>query len=197
MSHDNHKDAQQVLDFWYGLNPAQWFKNDTDLDNQIRGQFFEIWQQAADGELSLWRNTLEGRLAEIIVLDQFSRNLFRGQARAFARDEMALVLSQEALRHDDYSELSKDRAKFLIMPFMHSESKVIQAQSVKLFKNLGDKNSLDFAEQHKAIIDQFGRYPHRNQALGRESTAQEKEFLKQPGSSFWVLIKQAKKVPEK
>ncbi|MCW8869549.1 MAG: DUF924 domain-containing protein [Proteobacteria bacterium] len=184
MSHNNHKDAQQVLDFWYGLNPAQWFKNDTDLDNQIRGQFFEIWQQAAAGELSLWRNTLEGRLAEIIVLDQFSRNLFRGQARAFARDEMALVLSQEALRHDDYSELSKDRAKFLIMPFMHSESKVIQAQSVKLFKNLGDKNSLDFAEQHKAIIDQFGRYPHRNQALGRESTAQEKEFLKQPGSSF-------------
>jgi uncharacterized protein (DUF924 family) len=184
MSQDNHKNGQRVLDFWYSLKPAQWFKKDTDLDNQIRDQFFETWQQAAAGELSPWRNTLEGRLAEIIVLDQFSRNLFRGQATAFARDGMALVLSQEALRHDDYSELSKDRAKFLIMPFMHSESKAIQAQSVKLFKELGEESSLDYAEKHKAIIDQFGRYPHRNQALGRESTASEKEFLKQPGSSF-------------
>jgi len=184
MSQDNHKNGQRVLDFWYGLKPTQWFKKDSELDDQIRDQFLETWQQAAAGELGLWRNNIEGRLAEIIVLDQFSRNLFRGRAMAFAQDGMALVLSQEALRHYDYLQLSKDYAKFLIMPFMHSESKTIQAQSVKLFKDLGEQNSLEFAGKHKVIIDRFGRYPHRNKALGRSSTDAEEEFLKQPGSSF-------------
>lgn len=184
MTTNNHPDAQQVLDFWFGLKPAQWFKKDTTFDDEIRSRFIETWQQAAAGELSDWRETVAGRLAEIIVLDQFSRNLFRDQAQAFAQDGMALVLSQEALRHCDYLELSQDHAKFLIMPFMHSESKVIQAQSVELFKALGDASSLDYAEQHKAIIDEFGRYPHRNKVLGRESTVEEKAFLKQPGSSF-------------
>lgn len=178
------QDAQQVLDFWYGVEPVMWFKKDSDFDNQIRSTFYATWQQAAAAELSAWRQTIEGRLAEIIVLDQFSRNLFRDQPHAFAQDGMALILSQEALRHCDYLELPKDYAKFLIMPFMHSESKAIQAQSVKLFNDLGDASSLDYAEQHKAIIDEFGRYPHRNKVLGRESTEEEKAFLKQPGSSF-------------
>lgn len=184
MSISNHPAALQVLDFWYGLKPAQWFKKDPMFDDEIRNRFFDSWQQAAAGELSDWRETVAGRLAEIIVLDQFSRNLFRNQSLAFAQDGMALVLSQEALRHCDYLELPQDHAKFLIMPFMHSESKVIQAQSVELFKALGDASSLDYAEQHKAIIDQFGRYPHRNKALGRETTEAEQEFLNQPGSSF-------------
>lgn len=184
MSISNHPAARQVLDFWYGLKPAQWFKKDPTFDDEIRNRFFDSWQQAAAGELSDWRETVAGRLAEIIVLDQFSRNLFRDQAQAFASDGMALVLSQEAMRHCDYLELPQDHAKFLIMPFMHSESKAIQSQSVKLFKELEDKNSLDYAEQHKAIIDRFGRYPHRNKALGRDTTKAEQEFLKQPGSSF-------------
>ena len=184
MNNDNEKNAQTVLDFWFGLKPAQWFKKDNKFDGEIRSRFYDTWQQAAAGELSDWRLTTDGRLAEIIVLDQFSRNLFRDRAQAFLQDGMALVLSQEALRHCDYLELPQDHAKFLIMPFMHSESKAIQAQSVKLFKALGEKNSLDYAEQHKAIIDQFGRYPHRNKALGRDTTKAEQEFLKQPGSSF-------------
>lgn len=184
MNKDTPKNAQKILDFWFGLKPAQWFKKDNNLDDEIRSQFYDTWHQATAAELSDWRETTGGRLAEIIVLDQFSRNLFRGHATAFAQDGMALILSQEALRHCDYLELPKDYAKFLIMPFMHSESKAIQAQSVKLFKDLGDVSSLDYAEQHKAIIDEFGRYPHRNKVLGRESTVEEKAFLKQPGSSF-------------
>jgi len=184
MNATSQKEAQQVLDFWYGVKPVMWFKKDSGFDDEIRTKFFDIWQQAAAAELSTWRDTIDGRLAEIIVLDQFSRNLFRDQPQAFAQDPMSLVLSQEALRHCDYLKLAQNHTKFLIMPFMHSESKTIQAQSVALFKALGDASSFDYAKQHKAIIDQFGRYPHRNKTLGRESTTAEKEFLKQPGSSF-------------
>lgn len=184
MNTTSRQTAQQVFDFWFGLEPAMWFKKDSDFDEDIRNRFLDTWQQATAGELSTWRETIAGRLAEIIVLDQFSRNLFRNKPLAFAQDGMGLILSQEALRHCDYLQLPQDQAKFLIMPFMHSESKVIQAQSVELFKALGDASSLEYAEKHKVIVDRFGRYPHRNQTLGRESTEAEKEFLKQPGSSF-------------
>ncbi|MCX7544219.1 DUF924 family protein [Marinicella gelatinilytica] len=184
MDKTNQQEAQQVLNFWYGVEPAMWFKKDKAFDDAIRTQFFSIWQQAAAGELSAWRSSIEGRLAEIIVLDQFSRNLLRNQGEAFAQDGMALILSQEALRHCDYLKLPQNQAKFLIMPFMHSESKAIQDQSVKLFEALGDASSLDYAKQHRDIIIRFGRYPHRNQVLGRVSTEEEKAFLKQPGSSF-------------
>lgn len=180
-----NKAWQAVLDFWFDPeNKTKRFKKDEDFDNEIHEKFYDIWKDACDGLLYTWRETIEGRLAEIIVLDQFSRNLCRESDRAFSQDKMALVLSQESLKHIDYCKLSQEQRKFLIMPFMHSESKKIQEKSIVLFEELGDPMSTDFAYKHKEIIDKFARYPHRNKALKRKSTYEEIEFLKQEGSSF-------------
>ena len=127
---------------------------------------------------------LAGRLAEIIVLDQFSRNLCREQACAFAQDGMALVLAQEATQQPYFDTLPMQWRKFMIIPFMHSESALIHERYLPLFRQLNDATTLDFEYRHKEIIDQFGRYPHRNEALGRKSTEDEKAFLQQPNSSF-------------
>ena len=126
----------------------------------------------------------EGRLAEIIVLDQFSRNLYREDPRAFACDGMALVLAQEAVRARADRKIPLERRKFFYLPYEHSESRRIHTLAVALFESLGEPESLDYELQHKAIVDRFGRYPHRNKALGRTSTAEEIAFLKTPGSSF-------------
>jgi uncharacterized protein (DUF924 family) len=123
-------------------------------------------------------------LAEIIVLDQFSRNMFRDTAMGFAQDGLALVLAQEAVSQGVDQELSLTQRAFLYMPFMHSESLVIHDLAVKFFSQQGMEGNLDFEFRHKAIIEQFGRYPHRNAVLGRQSTPEELEFLKQPGSAF-------------
>ena len=135
-------------------------------------------------ELWTWRETAEGRLAEIIVLDQFSRNLFRDHPASFAQDPLALSLAQEAVRLGLDQQLAPDQRCFMYMPFMHSESKIIHAQALQLFEALGNPMNLDFELKHKTIIDRFGRYPHRNQILERESTPEEVEFLTQPNSSF-------------
>ena len=123
-------------------------------------------------------------MAEIIVLDQFSRNLYRGQTEAFAQDSMAVVLAQEAIWQPYFDTLPMQWRKFMIMPFMHSESAMIHKRYLPLFEQLHDSDTLDFEHRHKKIIDQFGRYPHRNDTLGRESTEAEKAFLQQPNSSF-------------
>ena len=123
-------------------------------------------------------------MAEIIVLDQFSRNLCREQACAFAQDGMALVLAQEATQQPYFDTLPMQWRKFMIIPFMHSESALIHERYLPLFRQLNDATTLDFEYRHKEIIDQFGRYPHRNEALGRKSTEDEKAFLQQPNSSF-------------
>ena len=141
-------------------------------------------QQAAQAELWGWRKTAEGRLAEIIVLDQFSRNLFRDSPQAFAQDSLALALAQEAISLNLDQQLSPEQRAFLYMPFMHSESKLIHEFALKLFQRLGNPTNLEFEKKHKVIIDRFGRYPHRNQILGRESTDEELTFLTQPDSSF-------------
>ena len=135
-------------------------------------------------ELFEWRTSAKGRLAEIIVLDQFSRNMFRDTPLAFASDPLALVLSQEAISIGADEVLTSTQRSFLYMPFMHSESLIIHEAAVQLFTKNGVQSNLDFEMKHKAIIEQFGRYPHRNEILGRESTAEELEFLKQPGSGF-------------
>ncbi len=140
--------------------------------------------QASQGELYTWRKTAHGRLAEIIVLDQFSRNMFRNSAKAFAQDGMALVLAQEAIAVGDDIKLNATERTFLYMPFMHSESIKIHNIAVELFTRNGIQNNLDFELKHKAIIERFGRYPHRNAVLVRENTPQEFDFLNQPGSSF-------------
>lgn len=176
---------QDVLRFWFDeATPEQHFKNDAAFDAEIRARFGETQQAAARGELVAWRDTGDGRLAEIIVLDQFSRNLFRDDARAFATDGMALVLAQEAIRAGADRAIPETRLAFQYMPFMHSESRAIHAEAERLFRRPGLEDNYKFELKHKAIIDRFGRYPHRNRVLGRASTPEELAFLDQPGSSF-------------
>ena len=175
----------QIISFWFdAAHQAFWFQQQDDFDLKIRQQFAEIHAAACAGELWSWRDRCEGRLAEIIVLDQFSRNLYRNHALAFAADATALVLSQEAIRLGEDLKLSPEQRSFLYMPFMHSESSVIQAQSLRLFASLGRPMNLDFAQRHADIISRFGRYPHRNAVLGRSSSAEELAFLQQPNSHF-------------
>ena len=173
-----------VLKFWFEeTKPEQWWKVDADFDATIKSRFGSVLSQAAAGELHAWRIEPRGRLAEILVLDQFSRNVYRGTPAAFAQDGMALVLAQEAVAIASLEALTPKQRPFLILPYMHSESAVIHAEAMRLFEQFAPDN-LDFEVRHKAIIDRFGRYPHRNALLGRASTPEELEFLKQPGSSF-------------
>lgn len=176
---------QSVLDFWFEeLTPKKWFEKNAALDKAIKARFGD-WHRAATAcELWSWRETPAGRLAEIIVLDQFSRNIFRDDARAFASDPLALALAQEAVRVHADQQIDADRLAFLYMPYMHSESRVVHEVAMTLFETPGLESNLKFERQHKRIIDRFGRYPHRNAALGRKSTAEELDFLQQPGSSF-------------
>ena len=176
---------QDVLHFWFEeATPEQLFRKDVAFDAGIRARFGETHQAASHGELAAWRDTPEGRLAEIVVLDQFSRNLFRDDARAFACDGMALVLAQEAIRAGADHAVPSAGLAFLYMPFMHSESRVIHVEAERLFRHPGLELNYNFELKHKAIIDRFGRYPHRNRVLGRASTPEELAFLEQPGSAF-------------
>lgn len=190
-------DARAVLDFWFDKDNEQyWFERNDAFDKQIKDKFGEIWQAAKRGECVMWRiadapadsnssiTALAGRLAEIIVLDQFSRNLCREQACAFAQDGMALALAQEATGQPHFNTLPMEWRRFIIMPFMHSESLMIHERYLPLFEQLNDATTLDFELRHKDIIDKFGRYPHRNDTLDRETTDEEEAFLKQPNSSF-------------
>ncbi|MCR9145469.1 MAG: DUF924 domain-containing protein [bacterium] len=176
---------QDVLKFWFEeLTPKQWWVKDPELDATIAKRFGETLNRASQCELFAWRDTPDGRLAEIIVLDQFSRNMYRDQAQAFAADPLAVALAQAAVQTGDDMKIPRERRPFLYMPYMHSESLTIHDEAVRLFTELGIEQNLDYEYKHKAIIDRFGRYPHRNQILGRESTPEEIEFLKGPGSSF-------------
>ena len=176
---------KQVLDFWFDPeNKEFWFSKSDEFDLELEEKFGHTLQQAMQCELWTWRETAEGRLAEIIVLDQFSRNLFRDHPASFAQDPLALSLAQEAVRLGLDQQLAPDQRCFMYMPFMHSESKIIHAQASQLFEALGNPINLDFELKHKTIIDRFGRYPHRNQILERDSTPEEIEFLTQPNSSF-------------
>lgn len=176
---------QEVLNFWFHeLEPKMWFEKSDALDKTIRERFGELHEQAKNAELYAWRNTAKGALAEIIVLDQFSRNIYRDTPEAFASDPLALALAQVAIDKGVDGELTNAERIFLYLPYMHSESALIHEVALKLYTALGEQTNLDFERKHKAIIDRFGRYPHRNTILGRESTDEEVEFLQQPGSSF-------------
>jgi uncharacterized protein (DUF924 family) len=176
---------QTVLHFWFvEVSPAQRWKADPKFDELIADRFGALHKKALRAELYDWRCEAHGRLAEIIVLDQFSRNLYRSDPRSFAADPMALALAQEAVALKADLELSAEERVFLYMPFMHSESPLIHETAERLFRENGIQNNYDFELKHKAIVDRFGRYPHRNAVLSRQSTADELEFLQQPGSSF-------------
>lgn len=176
---------EKVLHFWFQeLTPKDHFTKSETLDTIITERFLEIHQKVSLGETYDWRMTIQGRLAEIIVLDQFSRNMFRESTEAFAYDSLALILAQEAIKQPDFNTLSIEEKAFVFMPFMHSESVVIHEEAVRLFSLPGLENNLDFEHRHFDIIKRFGRYPHRNAILGRISTPEEELFLKEPGSSF-------------
>ena len=177
--------APAVLDFWFvELTAKQHFAKDAALDETIRARFGDTLEAAARCELFAWRTTPEGRLAEIIVLDQFSRNVYRDTPRTFAQDALALVLAQELVASGQDRGLPVAQRVFAYMPYMHSESELVHAQAVVLFSQPGMEGNLNFELRHKAIIERFGRFPHRNAILGRTSSALELAFLSEPGSSF-------------
>ncbi len=177
--------AQDILHFWFEeLTAKQHFVKDATLDETIRTRFGTTLEAAARCELLTWRATPEGRLAEIVVLDQLSRNAYRDTPRAFAQDALALALAQELVASGQDRTLPTAQRVFAYMPYMHSESALVHAQAVALFAQPGMEDNLNFELRHKAIIDRFGRFPHRNAILGRTSSAQELAFLREPGSTF-------------
>ncbi|MDD1794509.1 DUF924 domain-containing protein [Enterovibrio sp. ZSDZ42] len=176
---------RKVLTFWFEeLTLKQCFAKDESVDQRIESRFSGVLEAASRAEYFNWREEPTGRLAEIIVLDQFSRNIHRDTPRAFSQDPLALALAQEAVSLGIDRELPPLQRSFLYMPYMHSESALIHEEALRLFNQVGLEDNYEFEVRHKAIIDRFGRYPHRNAILGRESTPEELAFLEQPGSRF-------------
>ena len=192
-------DAQAVLDFWF-LPPGdpghdrfrgEWFRKDAAFDDGIRARFGDAVEAALGGDLREWESTAEGGLALILLLDQFTRNLFRDTARAFAGDVRALAVAQDMVGSGRDKNLPPLRRWFVFMPFEHSESLLDQERAVALFAGLrreaqqpAFESAYDYAVRHRDVIERFGRFPHRNAALGRASTPAEVAFLAQPGSGF-------------
>ena len=167
----------QVLGYWFDeLQPAAWFTKDERVDAAIRERFGALHEQVARVGPEDLTTPLE-HVAAVIALDQFPRNMFRGSPRAFATDALALSISEHAIAAGFDTQLTQRQRWFLYMPFQHSEDRAVQARSIELFTQLGDRENLGYAQRHKEIIDRFGRFPHRNEVLGRESTAQEREFI--------------------
>jgi uncharacterized protein (DUF924 family) len=188
--------AGEVLDFWFGRkgDPEygefrdEWFRKDPDFDARVTKQFAGLYEEAAAGELDGWREDAESCLALVILLDQFPRNMFRGDGRTHAEDDRALGTSKYAVEHALDRELPAFQKMFLYMPFMHSENVEDQRRSVELFERLageeGAPDVVSYAVGHRDIVEQFGRFPHRNEILGRETTPDEAVFLTKEGSSF-------------
>jgi uncharacterized protein (DUF924 family) len=186
--------AEEVIAFWFGSPPSEqgrpeWFRKDPAFDERIRARFGAQVERALAGDLRAWDATPGGALARIVLLDQFTRNLFRGSAKAFAGDALALAAAQAMVARGDDRRLSGVMRTFVYLPFEHSEDRAMQAESLRLFAQLAAEHpkqadALVWAQKHEAIIARFGRYPHRNEALGRVSTAEELAFLQEPGSSF-------------
>jgi uncharacterized protein (DUF924 family) len=174
---------ENILEFWFlEAGPKRWFKRSDAFDTLCRERFEAVHAAAARGECWTWRTTPAGRCAEIIVLDQFSRNLYRGAARAFAQDGMALVLAQEAVACGDDRVMEAGQRYFTYMPYMHSESPAVHDEALRLFEDLGNPEALRYERAHREVIQRFGRYPARNVALDRESTPAELTYLEQhPG----------------
>jgi uncharacterized protein (DUF924 family) len=168
----------EILDFWY--NPpmsVHWFASKPAIDAEILARYGALWERAAAGELAAWHDSAEGCLALCIVLDQFPLNMFRGQARSFSTEQQAVAVTKHAVSQGFDALLPKERVMFLYMPLMHSEHMYDQDESVHLFEAAGLEFNARFAQHHREIVRQFGRFPHRNAALGRVSTADEIAYL--------------------
>ncbi len=184
-------DFIEVLDFWFGAPDSRercrprksWFQKSEPFDAEVRRRFLATWERAARGGLGRWQATPLASLALVVMLDQFPRNMFRGTARAFASDSLALAAGRETIAREFDRLLSPVERAFVYLPFAHAEDLAAQRRSLALFQGL-DPEHVEAARRHYEIIARFGRFPHRNAALRRESTAEEIEFLRQPGSSF-------------
>jgi len=169
--------ASDVVSFWREAGPKAWFEKNEAFDARIRARFLPTYEAAADGRLSSWESNAEGALALLLLLDQFPRNMFRGQPRMFETDPMARAIAASALVRGFDAEAPRDMVSFFYLPFEHSESLKDQERAVALFKATGDADLLKWAEVHADIIRRFGRFPHRNAVLGRATTAEEQAFL--------------------
>ena len=190
-------EAQAVLDFWFGApdSPSfgsarrEWFAKDDAFDAPIRERFGAAIESALRGELEPWAEAAPSALAQILLLDQFTRNAFRGTARAFAGDARALAAASRMVGARQDESLAPFMRGFVYLPFEHAESLAMQDEAVRLFTRLAAESPeqagmLDYAHRHRAVIERFGRFPHRNEILGRRSTAEEIAFIAQPGSGF-------------
>lgn len=176
--------VDEVLDFWFGLPPEAWFQKSEAFDRECESRFRPTYDALARQSAGAIATSPRQALAAVIVLDQFSRNIFRDTPQAFAADPLARAVANLAIERGWDTGLSKEQRTFLYLPFEHSEDVGDQAKSVALFEALGDDFYLSFAVAHRDIVARFGRFPHRNAVLGRTSTAEETAFLQQPGSSF-------------
>ena len=186
--------ADEVLEFWFGREGdlgygefrEEWFRKDPEFDMEIRDRFEGLHQEAAAGRLDGWREDARRCLALVILLDQFPRNMYRGDPRSYATDGKAQETAEYAVDHALDRELPEFQRMFLYMPFMHSENLEHQRRSVELFRRPGEEvaDTDSYAVRHMKIVERFGRFPHRNEVLGRPTTPEEAEFLKEPGSSF-------------
>lgn len=176
----------EVIDFWFDPDhlPLH-FSVDEDFDEKIREKFLPTWEAASNGLLYHWRANIRGRLAEIIVLDQFSRNLWRDDARSFTQDKMAVALAQEVVNHPHYYQLSDGEKRYVLLPFMHSESLELHTRAEEYFKDLGDEDFMYFEKLHVEVLEKFGRYPYQNKELGRESTPEELEYLQEKDGKYY------------
>lgn len=177
--------SKDIIDFWFSERVSKLhFAKNTDFDKEVYDLFFATYEKALNGGLVDWQETPEGSLALIILLDQFSRNMFRNTPKSFESDKQARDIARLAIKNQFDHKLSKEQRVFLYMPFMHSENLKDQEVSIDLYKKLGIEENLKFAVAHYDIIKRFGRFPHRNSTLGRKSTNEEVEFLKNPNSGF-------------
>jgi uncharacterized protein (DUF924 family) len=168
-----------VIAFWREAGPERWFDPDPAFDEACRRRFHFTYEAAARGDLNEWELTPQGSLAAVLLLDQFPRNMFRGSRRAYATDPPALMVADRAIEKGHHRSVEPALRSFFVMPFMHSEELRHQERSLALAQALGEADVLDWARHHHGIIARFGRFPHRNALLGRESTAEEARFLEE------------------
>ncbi len=177
---------EDIINFWFDPdNVPLHFAEEESFDEKIRERFLDTWKAGSEGLLVGWREDIKGRLAEIIVLDQFSRNLWRNDIRTYTQDKMAIALSQEVLNHPDYNKLSKEEKRFILLPFMHSESLELHDWAKKHFEDLDDDNFMYYEKMHREVLEKFGRYPYQNKDLGRESTKEELQALEDNKDGFY------------
>ncbi len=197
MSDVTASDADAVLDFWFGAPGSSefgsarkaWFSKDAAFDAAIRERFGALVERALRGELEAWSEAPRSALAQILLLDQFTRNAFRGTARSFAGDARALAAASRMVASRQDEALAPFMRGFVYLPFEHAERPAMQDEAIRLFTKLVNEapehaDMLDYAHRHRDVIERFGRFPHRNESLGRQSTAEEIAFIEQPGSGF-------------